>query len=310
MTRTLHAICTLLALAALSLSALAADAIPGIGPTGPIKKLHGGLQFTEGPASDGKGNLYFSDVAGNKLYKSDSSGSLSVILDPSNNTNGLMVNAAGNIVACEMAGRLIEVNPQTKEVKALASEYEGKRFNAPNDLSIDREGGVYFTDPHFRAPMPLPQEVRAFYYRAPSGKVTRLDTVETAPNGIRLSPDEKTLYVIPSMQAEMLAYTVEGPGKVGSRRNFCTLKQAAGKTAGGGDGMTIDSKGNLYITSALGIQVFDPAGKALGIIECPEQPANCTFGGKDNKTLYVTARTSVYEAPMEVAGHVFPAGKR
>ncbi len=86
--------------------------------------------------------------------------------------------------------------------------------------------------------------------------------------------------------------------------------QASGASAGGGDGLTIDSKGNLYITSALGLQVFDPAGKPLGIIEFPEQPANCTFGGKDNKTLYATARTSVYAVPMEVAGHVFPAGKR
>ena len=103
------------ALALLSLvatAASAADPIPGIGPAGEVKKLHGGLMFTEGPASDGKGNLYFSDVAGNKLYKSDSSGDLSAILDPSNNTNGLMVNAAGNVVACEMAGRLIEVNPR------------------------------------------------------------------------------------------------------------------------------------------------------------------------------------------------------
>ena len=291
-------------------AASAADPIPGIGPAGEVKKLHGGLMFTEGPAADGKGNLYFSDVAGNKLYKSDSSGDLSVILDPSNNTNGLMVNAAGNVVACEMAGRLIEVNPQTKEVKALAEGYEGKRFNAPNDLVIDKEGGVYFTDPHFRAPMPLPQGVRAFYYRDAAGKVTRLGTIETAPNGVILSPDEKTLYIIPSMQAEMLAYAVEGPGKLGPQRTFCTLKQAAGKTTGGGDGLTIDNKGNLYITSALGIQVFSPEGKALGILEFPEQPANCTFGGKDNKTLYVTARTSLYTVPMLATGHQFPAGKR
>jgi gluconolactonase len=297
-------------LALVATTASAADPIPGIGPAGEVKKLHGGLMFTEGPASDGKGNLYFSDVAGNKLYKSDSEGKLSVILDPSNNTNGLMVNAAGNIVACEMAGRLIEVNPQTKEVKSLADTYEGMRFNAPNDLVIDKEGGVYFTDPHFRAPMPLPQGVRAFYYRDAGGKVTRLGTIETAPNGVILSPDEKTLYIIPSMQAEMLAYPVEGPGKIGQERKFCTLKQAAGKTTGGGDGLTIDSKGNVYITSALGIQVFDPAGKPLGTIEFPEQPANCTFGGPGNKTLFVTARTSVYSVPMEATGHQFPAGKR
>lgn len=294
----------------LASTAQAADKIPGIGPTGEVKKVHGGFQFTEGPAADREGNLYFSDVAGNKLYKIDAAGQLRTILDPSNHTNGLMVNAAGNVVGCEMDGRLIEVNPKTKAVKSLADGYEGKRFNAPNDLVIDRDGGTYFTDPHFRSPMPLPQGVRAFYYRAPDGKVTRLGVVEAAPNGIILSPDEKTLYVIPSMQAEMLAYPVEAPGKIGKERVFCRLKQAAGKNNGGGDGLTVDTKGNLYITSALGVQVFDPSGKLLGIIEFPEQPANCTFAGKDNKTLYATARTSLYAVPMEATGHVFPAGKQ
>lgn len=291
-------------------SAAAADKIPGIGPVGEVKKVHGNFQFTEGPAADREGNLFFSDVAGNKLYKVDPQNQLSVLLDPSNHTNGLMVNAAGNVVACEMDGRLIEVNPKTKEVKSLADGYEGKRFNAPNDLVIDRDGGIYFTDPHFRAPMPLPQGVRAFYYRAPDGKVARLGTVENAPNGIILSPDEKTLYVIPSMQADMLAYAIEAPGKIGPQRVFCTLKQAAGKTSGGGDGLTIDTKGNLYITSALGVQVFDAQGKHLGVIEFPEQPANCAFAGKDNQTLYATARTSLYAVEMEATGHVFRAGKK
>lgn len=303
---------TLFAVSAICLVSLshAADPILGIGPAGEVKKLHAGLMFTEGPASDGQGNLYFSDVSGNKVYKVDAAGELATFLDPSNHTNGLMVNAAGNIVACEMDGRIVEIDAKTKAVKALAPDYEGKRFNAPNDLVIDKDGGIYFTDPHFRAPMPLPQGVRAFYYRAADGKVTRLGVVENAPNGVILSPDEKTLYVIPSMQAEMLAYPVLAPGKLGPQRTFCTLKQAAGKTAGGGDGLTIDSKGNVYITSALGIQVFSPDGKALGILEFPEQPANCTFGGKDNKTLYVTARTSLYAVPMLATGHQFPAGKR
>src|SRR5262245_21824787 len=306
----LHGLLALVVAVLTAQVALAADRIPGIGPTGEVRKVNGNFQFTEGPAADWEGNLFFSDVTGDKLYKIDSQGQLSTVLDPSHHTNGLMVNAAGNIVACEMDGRLIEVNPKTKEVKSLADGYEGNRFNAPNDLVIDRDGGVYLTDPHFRAPTPLPQGVRAFYYRAPDGKVTRLGVVESAPNGIILSPDEKTLYVIPSTQAEMLAYQVEAPGKIGQQRVFCKLKQAAGKTNGGGDGLTIDVKGNLYITSALGLQVFNPQGELLGIIEFPEQPSNCDFGGKDNKTLYATARTSLYAVPMEVAGHVFPAGKR
>jgi gluconolactonase len=127
------------------------------------------------------------------------------------------------------------------------------------------------------------------------------------PNGVLLSPDEKTLYVIPSGSADMQAYPVEGPGRLGKPRVFCTLKQAEGRTNGGGDGLCVDTKGNLYITSGLGVQVFDPAGSLLGIIAFPEQPANCDFGGPGMKTLYVTARTSLYAVPMEAAGHRFAA---
>ncbi|MDX1947143.1 MAG: SMP-30/gluconolactonase/LRE family protein [Pirellulaceae bacterium] len=299
-----------LALLSVGTSLPAAEPIQGIGPTGEVKKVQGNFMFTEGPASDGLGNIYFSDVAGNKIFKVDSKGDLTTFLDPSNHTNGLMFGGTGKLVACEMDGRLVEIDPATKKVTSLADGYQGKRFNAPNDLVIDKAGGIYFTDPHFRAPMPLPQGVRAFYYRSPDGNVTRLGEVEGAPNGVILSPDEQTLYVIPSLQAEMLAYSVEAPGKLGPQRVFCTLKQAEGQTGGGGDGLTVDTKGNLYITSKLGVQVVDPAGKSLGIIAFPEQPANCTFSGPDNKTLYVTARTSLYSVPMEAAGHVFPAGKK
>ena len=156
--------------------------------------------------------------------------------------------------------------------------------------------------------MPLPQEKTAVYYRSASGQVTRLIDDLKAPNGVILSPDEKTLYVIPTMQKEMMAYPVESPGKIGPGSVYCSLKQAQGKDNTGGDGLAIDSRGNLYITSGLGIQVFDPAGKHLGILAFPEQPANCDFGGPGNKTLFVTARTSLYSVELEVAGHVFPAG--
>ncbi len=294
-------------------SAFAADGtsepIPGLGPTGPVTKLHGDFQFTEGPAGDRLGNVFFSDVPPSKTYKIDGQGKLSVFRDPSNNSNGLMVNAAGELVACEMQGRVVAVSPDGKKVRPLAETYQGKRFNAPNDLVIDRQGGVYFTDPHFLAPQPLPQGVPAVYYISPKLEVTRLIDNLQAPNGVILSPDEKTLYVIPSMQAEMMAYPVEAPGKLGAARVFCTLEQAAGKSNQGGDGLTVDTSGNLYITSALGLQVFNPQGKLLGIISVPEQPANVTFAGPENRTLYVTARTSLYTIPMQATGHVFAAGK-
>jgi gluconolactonase len=282
--------------------------IAGIGPAGKIVKLHSGFKFTEGPAADRDGNVYFSDIPNERIHKLDSKGQLSVFREKSNRANGLMVNAKGEIVACEMAGRVVAISPDGKDVRVVADKHDGKQFNAPNDLVIDKSGGVYFTDPSFGAPNPLPQGKTGVYYVAADGKVTRLIDDLTQPNGVTLSPDEKTLYVIPTGPAEMMAYPVEAAGKLGKGRVFCKLEGKDGKPGSGGDGCALDSKGNLYITSTIGVQVFDPSGKFLGAIAFPEQPANVKFGGKDMKTLYVTARTSLYTVPMEAAGHVFPAG--
>jgi gluconolactonase len=250
-----------------------------------------------------EGNLYFSDVAANKIYKMNEKEEISVFLEPSGHANGLMFLNKSSFIVCQMDGQLISINAETKEITVLTDKYEGTRYNAPNDLVVDKTGGVYFTDPFFRAPQPLPQGIEAVYYRSIDGKVTRpLDNLKT-PNGIILSPDEKTLYVIPSMQKDMWAYPVDSHGKLGEGRIFCELTQMEGKDNSGGDGVTIDSKGNLYIASVLGIQVFNVEGKLLGIIEFPEQPANVTFGGPKMKTLYVTARTSLYSAKMEIKGH-------
>jgi gluconolactonase len=284
--------------------------IAGIGPAGKIVKLHTGFKFTEGPAADKDGNVYFSDIPNERIHKVDKDGKLSVFREKSNRANGLMVNAKGEVVACEMAGRVVAISPDGKNIRVLADKYDGKPFNAPNDLVLDKHGGVYFTDPTFGAPKPLPQGKAAVYYIAADGKVTRLIDDLTQPNGVILSPDEKTLYVIPTGPAEMMAYPVEAPGKLGKGRVFCTLQDKAGKKGTGGDGCTIDTKGNLYITSQIGIQVFDPTGKFLGAIAFPEQPANVTFGGPDMKTLFVTARSSLYTVRMEATGHVFPGGEK
>jgi gluconolactonase len=283
--------------------------IPGIYGGAPIVKVQGGFAFTEGPAWDGHGTLYFSDIPNERIHKLDASGKVLVFREKSNHANGLMVNGKGEIVACEMDGAVAAYSPDGRHRRVVADKYDGKRFNAPNDLVVDQAGGVYFTDPAFRAPMPLPQGKTAVYYAAADGKVTRLIDHLPNPNGVILSPDEKTLYVIPSGQKEMMAYPVEGPGTLGKGRVFCTLAQARPDGNGGGDGLTVDTRGNLYITSGIGIQVFDPMGKQLGVLRFPEQPANCTFGGKDNKTLYVTARTSLYSVAMEATGHRFPGKK-
>jgi gluconolactonase len=302
--RLLSIVCLLLALPALA-DEPDNQPIPGLGPTGPTKKLFTGFEFTEGPAADAQGNVYFSDIPATTIYKIGIDGSKSVFTDNSRHANGLMFNSRGELVACEMDGQVVAWNINARSRRLVAETYEGKRFNAPNDLVIDRQDGVYFTDPAFRAPTPLPQGKTAVYYADPQGKVTRLIDNLPNPNGVRLTPDEKTLYVIPSGQAEMMAYPVDAPGKLGSGKVFCTLQQPGGKTGSGGDGLAIDSKGNVYIASQLGLQVYDPLGKRLGILRLSEVPANVTFGGPEFRTLYVTARKSLYTIPMDVRGHRF-----
>ncbi|MSU77756.1 MAG: SMP-30/gluconolactonase/LRE family protein [Gemmataceae bacterium] len=283
-----------------------AQVIPGIGPKNKVTKLHGNFKFTEGPAADTKGNVYFTDIPDEKIYKVDLEGKLSVFVEKSNHANGLMFNSKGELVACEMDGQLVAYDVATKKKRTVIDKHDGNRFNAPNDLVIDKNDGIYFTDPSFRAPKPFPQKKLGVYFTAGDGKVTRLIDDLPNPNGVILSPDEKTLYVIPSSQSDMMAYPIESPGKIGKGRVFCTLQQPGGKKGnGGGDGLTVDTKGNLYITSGLGLQVYDPAGKLLGIIAFPEGPANVTFGGAKFDTLYVTARTSLYTVQMEVTGHLF-----
>ncbi|MBS0208120.1 MAG: SMP-30/gluconolactonase/LRE family protein [Planctomycetes bacterium] len=292
-------------------AAFAADApesIAGLGPVGPVTKLFGDFQFTEGPAADRAGNVYFTDIPAQRIHKIDAQGKLSTFREESSKTNGLMVNGRNELLGCEMLGRIVAMPLDGKPLRVLASEYQGQPFNAPNDLVVDRAGGVYFTDPHFGRTGELPQKVTAVYYVDPAGKVSRLVDDLKAPNGVILSPDEKTLYVVPSGQAEMMAYPVTEPGKLGPGRVHCTLKQPAGQSGKGGDGLTVDERGNLYITSGLGLQVFSPTGEALGIIAIPEVPANVTFAGPEGKTLYVTARKSIYTVPMAVRGHVFPGG--
>ena len=290
-------------------SVSAAEPIPGLGPAGEVEKVHGDFQFTEGPAWDGRGSLYFTDIPADRIHKTDGK-AVEVFAEPAGHCNGLMA-AGGKLYACSMDGALVAFDLASGEKAVLAGEYQGARFNAPNDLVIDRSGGIYFTDPRFRAPEPWPQKIEAVYYRAADGTVTRVvdELNQKAPNGVILSPDEKTLYVVCSMQDEVTAYPVESPGELGAGRVFARLKQAEGKSEGGGDGLTLDTQGNLYITTALGLQIFSPEGKLLGVIELPEQPANATFCGPDMKTLFATARTGLYAVPMEAQGHVFPGKK-
>jgi gluconolactonase len=285
--------------AALALAAQENKPISGIGPAGEVVKLHTGFKFTEGPAVDAEGNVYFSDIPNNRIHKVDLEGKLSTFLENSEGANGLMFDAKGRLVACQGgSGRMAAIEVADGKVVLLCEKQAEK--GKPNDLVIDAAGGVWFTDPG----------EKSVYYLGADGKVAAVLKDLPRPNGVILSPDEKTLVVLPSGSPEVLAYPVSAPGKVGEGKVFCKLEQAAQGPPRGGDGLTVDTKGNFYFTqpSLSAIQVVSPEGKTLGLIRFPEGPSNCTFGGKDMKTLFVTARTSLYAVKMEATGHRFAAG--
>jgi len=279
---------------------------------GKVSKLHGGFKFTEGPAFNDS-HLYFTDIPNNRIMRTDLKGTLETFLENAGNCNGLMFDGKNSLIACRMGrlespvaeAELIAIDVATKQVKSLSSKYDGKRYNACNDLVIDKSGGVYFTDPRYGAPEPWPQVKEAFYYRSSKGEVTKLGDDIAAPNGIILSPDESTLYVVASMQKQVHAYAVKSPGVLTDKRVLFEIKQPTDKENSGGDGLSVDVQGNLYITTDLGVQVVSKDGKLLGIIAFPEQPANCAFGGRDRKTLFATCRTGLYSVEMPIAGHNF-----
>jgi gluconolactonase len=281
-----------------------ATSVGTIRPVGKVEKVAGGFSFTEGPAWDAKrGVLYFTDIKTKTIHVLDSDDTVKPLTTDSGTANGLIVTADGRLLACQMEGQIAKFDPETGNSEVYVGQHDGKRFNAPNDLVMDSNGGIYFTDPHYRAPEPWPQTVLAVYYADKSGTVTRVTGALKVPNGVGLSPDGKRLYVGPSDQAEILVYDIDGPGDLSGERTFCTLKQPDGATtATGADGLTLDRDGNVYITSALGVQIFSPSGKPIGMIELPEQPSNVTFGGEEFKTLYATARTGLYRVAMPIPG--------
>ncbi len=302
MSRTLLVVCSLFIVVITTTSIAAepdAKPIPGVGPAGEVVRLHTDFKFVEGPAVDAYENVYFSDIPNDRILKVDADGKLSTFLEDSHAINGLMFDRRGRLIACQgKKQRIVVIDAATKEIAPLAEMYEGKPLGTPNDLVIDRQGGVYFTTP----------DTSAVYYADEKGAVVRLLNELPRPNGVILSPDEATLYVLPSGSGDVMSYPVKSPGQIGEGRVFCQLvPNSKNPSRPGGDGLTVDAEGNLYLTrpSMKLIQVVDPNGKTLGLLHFPEEPSNCTFGGADRKTLYVTAQTSLYSQRMETAGHRF-----
>jgi gluconolactonase len=272
--------------------------IPGIGPIGSVEQRHLGLTFTEGPAADALGNVYFTDVQAKRIYKSDTRGLLSVFFPNSSACNGLMFDQSGRLIACQRdQRRIIAIDVITTNVIPLATNFAGRQFIGPNDLVVDASGGVYFTDPNFGSGQT--GFTQSVYYVSAAGVVSQVISNLSRPNGVILSTDEQTLFVVLSGAARLMSYPILGPGFLGAG-----VTNPIPQT---GDGMTIDTQGNLYLCQPNVNQVLvrSPSGVTLGNISFPQAPANCTFGGTDMKTLFVTARTSLYVCRMEATGHRF-----
>ena len=272
---------------------------PGIIAAGAkLEKLAGGFKFTEGPAADADGNVFFTDQPNDRILKWSVDGKLSTFLEPCGRSNGLCFDAKGNLLACaDDKNELWSIAPD-KKITVLVKDYQGKLLNGPNDLWARPDQGIYFTDPYYKRPYwkrgPKELDVEGVYYLAPDRKkLTRVVDDLKQPNGIIGTPDGKLLYVADIGAGKTYAYDIRPDGSLAEKRLFCKL---------GSDGMTIDNEGNVYLTGK-GVTVFDRAGKQIAHIPVPELwTANVCFGGKDRQTLFITASVTIYGLRMRVKG--------
>lgn len=285
-----------LPLAALLMSACAAQSGELRSSADEPQLLADGFAFTEGPIADAQGNVYFSDIPNNRIhYWSIEDSELSVYRDDTMGANGLFFGPEGRLHAAEGGGaRIIRMDDRGR-VEVLVDNHNDRPFNSPNDLWIDDNGGIYFTDPRYGDESDLPQPGYFVYYLPPGSDTARpIITGLERPNGIIGTTDGDTLYVADHGGDRTWAYHIETPGSVTSKRLVADQ---------GSDGVTLDRRGHLYLTGGNFVSVYNPAtGERIDQIEFPQAPSNMTFGGPDRRTLFVTARTGFYSIPMSVEG--------
>ena len=263
-----------------------------------------GYGFSEGPAADAVGNIYFSDGAKDSIHFYAYGRPVEIFVNDSLDANGMIFNRNGNLVSVEGAAyRIVEFDMRTKEKRILAQGIDGKRFNEPNDLAIDFENGFYFSDPNYRHRGQETSMKEDVYYVSKDGEVTRVSTVCKTPNGVLLSADCKTLYVGDNGGTNIYKYDVLGPGKLANERVFVN-------DAPGSDGMTLDTEGNLYITcGGRGVKIYDKTGKHIGTLDEKygvPYASNCVFGGPNFSILYITSRDKFLGIPMKLQGQLPP----
>jgi gluconolactonase len=257
-----------------------------------VEKLAGGFKFTEGPAADAKGNIFFTDIPNNRIHKWTLDGKLITFKQDSGGANGLFFDKKGNLLVCEGGRRRVVSIKRNGMRKVLADKYDNKMLNSPNDLWADANGGIYFTDPRYGDRSGMEQGGEYVYYLLPDHKkLIRVIDDMVRPNGIIGTADGKTLYVADHGGGKTFVYTINEDGTLSNKKLFAPE---------GSDGMTIDNEGNVYLTTNV-VAVYNKNGERIETIEVPEQPANVCFGGKDKRTLFITARTSLYSVRMRAA---------
>ena len=263
-----------------------------------VTKVGQGYAFTEGPAVAPDGRVFFTDQPNDKIYIWNEKGNkISTFLNASERANGTFFNKKGELLACaDLHNRLVAFDKSGKMI-VLSENFNQQHLNGPNDLWIAPNGGIYFTDPYYpreywETGHEELQDKRAVYYRNPEGKVIRVIDDFKQPNGLIGTPDGKTLYVSDINDGKIWKYNIQPDGTLANKTFFAPE---------GSDGMTIDNRGNVYLTNKV-VSVFNAEGKNIARIEVPEQPSNVCFGGKKRNILFITARTSVYILKMNVNG--------
>ena len=264
-----------------------------------LTQLSENYTFTEGPAVDANGNVFFTDQPNDRILKwAADDGTISTFLQPSGRANGLYFDHEGNLLAAADENFELWSIDAKKNVTVILNEFEGKKLNGPNDLWVAPDGGIYFTDPYYQRPYwerkkkDIEKE-QVYYLTSDRTNLSVVTENFVRPNGIIGSADGKTLYIADIGDNKTYSYTIAKDGKLKNKTLFCEL---------GSDGMTLDNKGNLYLTGD-GVTVFNKEGKQILHIPVPQKwTANVTFGGKDQRTLFITAMNSIYTLDMKVGG--------
>lgn len=258
-----------------------------------LVEVRGGFGFLEGPVTDRSGDLYFTDINNNRIWRYTAGGEFEVAIEPSNNANGLTLDLDGSLLICEQNAQRITRREADGSLSVVADSYDGAPFNSPNDLWVHPDGSIYFTDPRYRFPEGPPSQPGEYVYRISPDRrsVEALVTDIPKPNGIVGTEDGGTLYLASTETLKIYRFDIAADGTLENRIEFADQ---------GSDGMTLDEFGNVYLTWRGGVSIRNPDGEEIEFIETPQNPANVGFGGADGRTLYITARTSLYSLRMDV----------